>query len=209
MTAESGITILVNQRPHHLDSPEVSPQQLRDLVGLPQDYEVWHIVGSPDPEGQLPKDDVQVTGTITVNSGDRFRVVPPGTFGSASGSAVSLGQELEQIQQDGHQIETAEEPDSLLLIFAKWNLPKGYNKRSTKLLLRIPRSYPFGKPDMFWTDPDLRLENGALPRQTSPEQVAGSPWLRFSWHSAKWDPAVDNLRTFLAFVETGLVKART
>src|SRR6267378_240329 len=55
------VTILVNQKPHHLDSPDITPEKLRELAGLPQDYEVWRVVGSPDPEGQLPKDDVQIT----------------------------------------------------------------------------------------------------------------------------------------------------
>jgi hypothetical protein len=75
------ITILVNQKPLHLDQPIVEPRQLREFVGAADEYEVWQIVRDPDPEGQLPVDDVQVTGPIKVKSGDRFRVVPPGTFG--------------------------------------------------------------------------------------------------------------------------------
>lgn len=76
------ITIVVNSRPLHLDQPVVETQRLRDFAGAPDNYEVWKIVNSPDPEGQLPLDDIQVTGPIEVKSGDRFRVVPPGTFGS-------------------------------------------------------------------------------------------------------------------------------
>lgn len=75
------ITILVNQEPHHLDTDTVDDDLLRQLAGAPDEYEVWKVVRSPDPEGQLPVDDIQVTGEITVKSGDRFRVVPPGTFG--------------------------------------------------------------------------------------------------------------------------------
>jgi hypothetical protein len=203
------VTILVNQKPHHLDSPDITPEKLRELAGLPQDYEVWRVVGSPDPDGQLPKDDVQITSPITVQNGERFRVVPPGTFGVAAREPMTLAQELKLLERDGFDVETANEPDSTVLVFKTWKLPRGYNKTQTRLLLRIPKSYPLGKPDMFWTDPDLRLENGGTPRQTSGEQILGEPWLRFSWHSSKWDPAVDNLRSFLAFVETGLVKARS
>jgi len=75
------ITILVNQKPYHVDSGTLSPQGFRDLVTAPCDYEVWKVVKDPDPEGQLPLDDIQVTAAIEVKSGDRFRVVPPGTFG--------------------------------------------------------------------------------------------------------------------------------
>jgi uncharacterized protein (DUF3820 family) len=76
------ITIIVNQRPFHLDHETVSPEEFRKLVGLPEAYEVWKIVKDPDPEGQLPVDDLQITTAVTVKSGERFRVVPPGTFGS-------------------------------------------------------------------------------------------------------------------------------
>ena len=75
------VTIVVNKKPLHLEDPSIDPARLRDFVGAPDEYEVWHVQNSPDPEGQLPVDDIQITGTIEVRSGDRFRVVPPGTFG--------------------------------------------------------------------------------------------------------------------------------
>lgn len=208
MANPNRLTVIVNNKPFHLEGETVTPQQLRELVDLPSDYEVWKIVGSPDPEGQLPTDDVQVTGAIEVKSGDRFRVVPPGTFGGAAALAGTLAEEIEDLRKDGHTIEVAEEPNWIVLIFAEWPLPSGYTKSRTRLLLRIPRSYRFGKPDMFWTDGDLRLASGALPRQSSPEQILGYEWLRFSWHAQKWDPSKDNLRSYLAFVDDGLSKAR-
>lgn len=76
------ITILINQKPYHLENATMAPQNFRDLVGAPPDYEVWQVVKNPDAEGQLPVDDKQVTASVEVKSGDRYRVVPPGTFGS-------------------------------------------------------------------------------------------------------------------------------
>jgi hypothetical protein len=208
MTHSEQITILVNQQPKHLQSNEVTPDQLRGLAELPSDYEVWKIVGSPDAEGQLPVDDIQVTGTIEVHNGDRFRVVPPGTFGAAAVLPSTLHDEIAELRAEGHTIEVAEEPDWIVLIFLEWSLPRGYTKDRSRLLLRIPRSYRFGKPDMFWTDSDLRLLNGQMPQRASAEQVLGTEWLRFSWHPQKWDPAKDNLRSYLAFVDSGLSRAR-
>lgn len=75
------VTILINQRPHHFDSTTLTPEDFRNAVGTPSDYEVWRIVKDPDPEGQLPVDDVQITAPTEVKNGERFRVVPPGTFG--------------------------------------------------------------------------------------------------------------------------------
>ncbi len=75
------ITIHVNGKVYHVDKHQLTPEEIRGLVSAPSDYEVWKIVKSPDPEGQLPQDDIQITGPIEIKSGDKFRVVPPGTFG--------------------------------------------------------------------------------------------------------------------------------
>jgi hypothetical protein len=79
--SEHKITIHVNQTPFHLEQTTITAAEIRGLIQAPPDYEVWKIIKSPDPEGQLPVDDMLVTGTIEIKSGDKFRVVPPGTFG--------------------------------------------------------------------------------------------------------------------------------
>ena len=76
------ITIIINQQPFHFEESVLSPQDFRDAVGAPADYEVWLIVKSPDPEGQLQVDDVQITAPVQIENGQRYRVVPLGTFGS-------------------------------------------------------------------------------------------------------------------------------
>jgi hypothetical protein len=76
------VTIIINQHPYHFEESLLSPDDFRNAVGAPADYEVWQIIKDPDPEGQLPKDDIQITAPIEVENGWRFRVVPPGTFGN-------------------------------------------------------------------------------------------------------------------------------
>lgn len=75
------ITIHINQDPKHFEQNQLSPEDFRKAVGAPADYEVWKVVKSPDPEGQLPVDDIQITDTVEIKSGEKYRVVPPGTFG--------------------------------------------------------------------------------------------------------------------------------
>jgi hypothetical protein len=77
------ITIIINQRPFHFERDTLEPSDFRNAVSAPPDYEVWQVIRDPDPEGQLPKDDVQITTVTHIQSGERFRVVPPGTFGLA------------------------------------------------------------------------------------------------------------------------------
>jgi hypothetical protein len=77
------VTIIINQRPFHFEQATLAPDDFRSKVAAPGDYEVWLIVHDPDPEGQLPKDDLQITNSVEIKSGQRYRVVPPGTFGAA------------------------------------------------------------------------------------------------------------------------------
>lgn len=82
-----------------------------------------------------------------------------------------------------------------------------YSKLDTEMLLRIPLSYPHGKPDMFWTDEDLLLRNGNVPKNSEVVEVwMGRRRRRFSWHLSQWNPGVDNLVTYLEFVNNRLAK---
>jgi hypothetical protein len=202
------ITILVNQRPFHVNETTISADEIRGLIQAPSDYEVWKIVKDPDPEGQLPVDDIQITGTVEIKSGERFRVVPPGTFGMVSVIPQQLADEIEILNQKGYKVTTTEGDGLFYLIFDDYVLPKGYNKSSTKLLLKVPPSYPNGNLDMFWTDNDLRLESGDGQANTNEEAILGQNWLRFSWHPQKWNPGTDNLETFLEFVNRRLTQLK-
>lgn len=205
------VTILVNQQPFHLDRTALSPQDFRDLVKAPSDYEVWLIVKDPDPEGQLPVDDQQITGTVEVRNGQRYRVVPPGTFGSSPatvGELAHLVQEVEDLKNEGYNVELIVAEGWANVLFHAYPLPPGYSKPRTELLLKLPMSYPNGRPDMFWTDGDLLLRGGGVPKSAEAmEPALGRTWRRFSWHPQNWNPGVDNLRTYLEFVNNRLAKS--
>jgi Prokaryotic E2 family E len=205
---EVNITILINQVPHHLHTTTITAAEIKQLAGADNDYEVWQVVKSPDPEGQLPVDDIQVKGTIELKSGDKFRVVPPGTFGAVAEMPQQLSTEITRLRSVGHEVEVHEASGLLLLVLMAYPLPHGYNKATTQLLLKIPLSYPNGKLDMFWTDYDLRLQESTGQAATSLETLLGRQWLRFSWHPQKWCPGVDNIFTFLEFVNRRLMQLR-
>jgi len=79
--AKTKVTIIINKQPFHFETDELEPSDFREEVRAPADYEVWRIVKDPDPEGQSPIDGIQITARTPIESGERYRVVPPGTFG--------------------------------------------------------------------------------------------------------------------------------
>lgn len=202
------ITILINQVPHHISGSTISADEIRQCAGADPEYEVWKVIKTPDPEGQLPVDDIQVKGIIEVKSGDKFRVVPPGTFGAVAALPQQLSLEIDELRAEGNEIEFYEDAELIILVLKRYTLPPGYNKASTDVLIKVPLSYPNGKLDMFWTDPDLRLQDSNGQAATSVETVLGRQWLRFSWHPQKWNPGADNLLTFLQFINRRLMQLK-
>lgn len=119
-----------------------------------------------------------------------------------------LLQEIAGLKESGHKVELIEEGGIANIILDDYPLPLTYNKQATKLLLRIPISYPNGNPDMFWTAPDLLCANGRIPTKAdSLEKHVGQQWRRFSWHPQGWNPGTGNLCMYLEFVNNGLAKA--
>ncbi len=115
-----------------------------------------------------------------------------------------LDRELAELRA-GYTLDVVEEADSILAIFRGFPLGDGYNKPDSDLLLQVPRSYPDAGPDMFWLDLDVTLANGAIPQSAEATSTfRGGTWRRFSWHRARWDPAIDNLHGHLEFIRRRL-----
>jgi len=90
-----------------------------------------------------------------------------------------------------------------LVIAPDVSLPDGWNRRSTTVRFLVQSSYPYAKPDCFWTDADLRLATGAMPTNTGQNpipEMPGQPCLWFSWHLEQWNPARDTLSTWFSVV---------
>jgi hypothetical protein len=81
-------------------------------------------------------------------------------------------------------------------------LPAGWNRLEVTVAFVAPAGYPQAAPDCFWTEPDLALAHGGLPKNTGQNHVTGiSPaWLWFSWHPSVWNSNSDNLETYLKVI---------
>lgn len=114
-----------------------------------------------------------------------------------------------ELEDRGFTVTRCEESGYAVLILEAYPLPQGWSKSEIRLLLKLPVSFPNGKPDMFWTDKDLTLADGSDPEQAQVvETICGSEWRRFSWHPQSWTPANDDIHTFLAFVDRRLSQRR-
>jgi len=118
-----------------------------------------------------------------------------------------LVEEVKRLLDEGWAVDLIESEGMACIVFHGFVVPHGYSKAVTDLLLMLPLSYPNGKPDMFWVDVDLHLANGSVPRSADVVQThLDRQWRRFSWHVTMWNPATDDLRTYLEFVNSRLTK---
>ena len=120
---------------------------------------------------------------------------------------AQLEEEVRDLLKEGWDLELSESEGMACLFFRKYPLPPKYSKQTTGLLLRLPLSYPNGKPDMFWVETEVLLADGNVPRKANQlETHLGRQWRRFSWHPKSWHPATGTLRGYLEFVNCRLAK---
>ncbi len=112
------------------------------------------------------------------------------------------------LREVGYSIDVQVADGVVNLIFHNYRVPIGFSKPAPELLIKLPISYPNGKPDMFWTDVDLTLAGGQIPRSADQIEAAlGKQWRRFSWHLVTWNPGTDDLLTYLEFINNRLAHA--
>ncbi len=107
-----------------------------------------------------------------------------------------------------------------LIIVPSVLLPKGYRENICTVLFVVPPGYPAACPDHFFTDIEIRLENGAIPKNTVlPHSVHGgnfpkktwpqwSQCMWWSWHLQMWNPNQSNLYTYMRVILQRLNPAR-
>ncbi len=92
-------------------------------------------------------------------------------------------------------IDVLTEPPHVGIVVHDVQLPPGYSKDKTRVLLLTTNLYPASAMDMFWVDTDLTLTGGAIPAAAeSIEHLFGQSWRRYSWHrNNEWRPGRDDI----------------
>ena len=75
------ITILINQKPYHVEKSEITGSEIKELASGPPDY--WVTLVVKDPDEVAGGDDPRILDdqVVQIKSGMRFRIVNPGTYG--------------------------------------------------------------------------------------------------------------------------------
>jgi len=93
------------------------------------------------------------------------------------------------------------------IIIRDFALPEGkFQVAAADVLILLPGGYPDVSPDMFYTNPWLRLtqENRYPTAADQPLWFDGEHWQRWSRHNNVWRLGADGLRTMLKRVEVAI-----
>ena len=119
-----------------------------------------------------------------------------------------LEADIQALRDQGFNVDARRDSSNasrIFIVFERYPLPRGWNKNETQLLLIADVSYPNSKLDMFWVDTDLVLVGNKAPQAGDAiETYMDKPWRRFSWHVQKWNPAIDNIKSYLDTVDARL-----
>ena len=104
-----------------------------------------------------------------------------------------------------HQLTS--EGGMICIMLPSWQLPRGFDREVSDLLIRLNPGYPDVQPDMWWFDPPVRLANGQdLSNTKVVESYLGRQWQRWSRHfsNGQWQSGVDGLQSYLALIRHSL-----
>ena len=116
-----------------------------------------------------------------------------------------LQEHIKSLEEEGHKIEVNINSE-IHIVFKDYKIPSNiWNRDKTDLLVITHPTYPNAKMDMFWVDPPISLKSGKKAQAAEAiENKIGKNWQRFSWHIGSWNPAHDNLITYLDVVNDRL-----
>ena len=207
-TATAGgiaLTITVNRRDHTVTRQEMTAKEIKDMAGAPIHHLLILLAGEPGVAAGCDDEPHADTDIIRLAPGMRFRTVNAATFGSHAAMRMPplLRDHICQLESRGFEVEVAVD-SAIYVVIKDYPVPGGiWDRTSSDLLIMAHDTYPNAALDMFWLDPPISRK-GAPPDGTGTETRNGREWQSFSWHIGGWDPAHDNLLTYLDVVNDRL-----
>ena len=187
-------------------APRITGRTLKGLAGVdPTTYGVWQEVPGEDDRLIDDSEFVDLRGPGLERF---FTGIHETTEGRETASLPRLCRRY--LTGRGIAFEEIEEGGQKAAVLRNLRLPTGrFNAPTADVLVLLPAGYPDCAPDMFFTDPWLRLASSSQNPAAADvaHEFAGRTWQRWSRHSDKWRIGRDGIWTVLKRVERALEAA--
>lgn len=184
--------------------PLITGAVLRRLAGVGPKYAIYlEVRGGQDVEiGDTDVVDLSKPGI------ERFITVIKET---TEGLAALPELDRKYLEQHGIAHRMVGHSGQIGVVIEGFHLPPGkYDRDKVDLLIILPGGYPDACPDMFFTDPWIRVvASGKYPdRADQAHQFGERSWQRWSRHCGDWRPGIDGLHTMIARARHAIEKSR-
>lgn len=184
---------------------KISEATLRKLGRVPQDYNIWlERRGKEDlllERGRAV--DLSPAGLERFYSGkDETR--------AGRGESVLPKADLRYLEEHGIAFEEVSDGERKGIVFKGCALPETLDAAAADILVILPSSYSDAGPDMFHTDPWVKLRASGKYPEAADQAVdfVGRRWQRWSRHNNEWRAGVDGIWTMLRRIDAALKGAR-
>lgn len=116
-------------------------------------------------------------------------------------------EDLDALQRLGLAHDIVAEGGMTCVKIPDYRLPDGFTETQSTLLLRLNPGFPDVPPDMWWFDPPVHRQDGAVIECTEHyEHHLSRRWQRWSRHldASQWQSGIDALESFLAIIRREL-----
>jgi hypothetical protein len=170
-----GIVIEIDGAEYVPPSLEMTGAQLKQLGHVPPDYRLFEEAHAADKE-------IKDADSVHLHAHEKFYSLPLGTVGGPLDEL--LAQQIKDLQDEYPEASLHEEAGNRHVHIPGIQLPAGWNKERTDVLLVIPPQYPSIALPGFEADADLRRSNGAQPGGSGFQQFDGKQYMHFCWNPA-------------------------
>lgn len=192
--AKKGVMIFINDVEVEAPEHKMTGAEIKALGNIPAANRLYQEVQGPRPDIRIDDDQI-----VHLNKHDRFYDIPPATKGEGLRALPVVTEQIERVRQDYSDLVVTQRSDGTIdLEIPAFELPAGWTKPQTSVMVTVPIGYPDNKPQGFYADPDLKLTSGQQAGGLGgPELINSRNWARFCWNSDQWDPHRDGLRKYV------------
>jgi hypothetical protein len=192
--ARKDVTNYINDVEYHVTDRKMTGAELKALASIPAGDHLYREVPGPRPDKLIADDEV-----VHLKENDHFYSIPPGTKGE--GILPLVQTQIDRVRRDYPELVVNHQPDgSFEMEIPCFELPQGWSKPQTRVMMLVPVGYPDNRPQGPFVDQDLQLASGQnAGGESDPQPINGRTWRSFCWSPNREDLHRDGLWKSLKF----------
>ena len=202
---QKGYRVKIDRHKHITLKEKITGEEILGLVnkvsaewGLAQKF----------PSGKRETIKPSETVDLSAKGIERFETIPK-EITQGMESVELPDEDTVYLESLGKKWEIETDSQDRMLIIYSFDLPEGYDKKSSDLMILIPSNYPFAELNMFYLFPGVQRKDDRPIPQLAQETHGGREWQRWSRHYERKEGEYYSLARHMGTVNFSLTKDAT